>query len=66
MTRVGGPGSGYDAFVPNSLAPETEWTHESVRALSAAERALGKLGGVGQTLPKPIRFREVAPSIPHC
>jgi len=53
VIRVGRPGSGYDAFVPHPLPPRIEWTDDLVRSLSAADRAMGRLGGVGQTLPKP-------------
>jgi Fic family protein len=44
---------GYVSFVPHALPPELAWDDELVGALSEAERALGRLGGIGQTLPNP-------------
>lgn len=45
--------SGYWAFVPNPLPPHLEWTSELVSALSQADRALGALAGLSNTLPNP-------------
>ncbi len=44
---------GYAAFVPSPLYPEMEWTADLVRDLSMADRALGQLAGVGQSLVNP-------------
>lgn len=44
---------GYRAFVPDSLPPETPWTPELVRALSDADRTIGRLAGEGGRLPNP-------------
>jgi len=46
-------GSGYKAFHPNPLPPPIQWTSPLVRALSDADRLLGKLAGEGRRLPKP-------------
>lgn len=43
----------YWAFVPPPLPPVIGWTEELISALSAADRALGRLAGVGRTLPNP-------------
>lgn len=57
MTKTPGrhilcPG-GYRAFVPDPLPPETPWTPELVRALSDADRTIGRLAGEGGRLPNP-------------
>ncbi|MGQ9712851.1 MAG: Fic family protein [Desulfotomaculales bacterium] len=44
---------GYWAFVPHPLPPEFNWTPDLVAALSAADRALGELAGLGRVLPNP-------------
>ncbi len=44
---------GHRAFVPNPLPPQLAWSAELVQALSAADRAVGYLGGLGQILPNP-------------
>ena len=41
------------AFVPNPLPPSIQWDGELVNALAEAERAVGKLDGVGAQLPNP-------------
>ncbi len=41
------------AFVPNSLPPEVRLSWSLVATLSAADRALAELAGVGGTLPNP-------------
>lgn len=45
--------SGYWAFVPAPLPPELPWTSDLVAKLSEADRALGELSGLGQSLPNP-------------
>ncbi|MDP9174270.1 MAG: Fic family protein [Planctomycetota bacterium] len=40
-------------FVPGLLPGKLLWTDELVSALSAADRAMGQLAGVGQRLPNP-------------
>lgn len=44
---------GYDAFVPHPLPPQLFVDWDLTRALSEAERALGKLDGIGATLQNP-------------
>ena len=44
---------GVRAFVPNSLPPEVQLSWSLVATLSAADRALAELAGVGSTLPNP-------------
>src|SRR5437016_8513013 len=46
-------GGGYAAFVPDPLPPELEWTPTLVRALSDADRLVGRLAGEGGRLPNP-------------
>jgi len=41
------------AFVPPSLPPDVTWTTEIVLALSAADRAIGKLSSKADELPNP-------------
>lgn len=41
------------AFVPDPLPPNVLWDGQMVSLLSTADRALGRLAGVGQTLPNP-------------
>jgi Fic family protein len=50
--RVKCPG-GYWAYVPEPLPPRIQWTAEVVSALSAADRAVGRLAGEGRRLPNP-------------
>ena len=50
--RVRCPG-GYRAYVPEPLPPRIQWTAELVAALSAADRAVGRLAGEGRRLPNP-------------
>jgi Fic family protein len=40
-------------FVPNPLPPQLRWDADLITLLSAADRALGRLSGIGQTLPNP-------------
>lgn len=43
--------SGYTAFVPDPLPPRFDWTPDLVRALSDADRRVGRLAGEGGRLP---------------
>ncbi len=45
--------TGYFAFTPNPLPPALTWTPELVETLSNADRALGELAGLGNTLFNP-------------
>jgi Fic family protein len=45
---------GYMAFVPDPLPPSLEWTPILVRALSDADRLIGRLAGEGGRLPNPL------------
>ncbi|HVU10191.1 MAG TPA: Fic/DOC family N-terminal domain-containing protein, partial [Phototrophicaceae bacterium] len=45
--------NGYDAFVPNPLPPPISFDMDLVHLVSEAERAIGKLAGVGHTIPNP-------------
>ena len=45
--------AGYEAFVPAPLPPAFEWNRELVNALSAADRAIGRLAGESRRLPNP-------------
>jgi Fic family protein len=45
--------AGYWAFVPNPLPPQLDLDRSHVLRLSEAERAIGRLAGVGATLPNP-------------
>ncbi len=45
--------TGYTAYIPDPLPPKLTWTDELVRALSDADRAIGKLAGEGGRLPNP-------------
>jgi Fic family protein len=44
---------GYDAFIPNPLPPAIQWTPDLVKALSDADRCIGRLAGEGGSLPNP-------------
>jgi Fic family protein len=44
---------GYAAFVPDPLPPKLTWAPELTRALSDADRLIGKLAGEGMRLPNP-------------
>lgn len=50
LVEVGG---GFVAFVANPLPPRIEWTNALAQVLSAADRAVGELAGVGRTLSNP-------------
>jgi len=41
------------AYVPNDLPPPLVWTSELVSCISTADRALGRLAGLGQDMPNP-------------
>ncbi len=45
--------NGYWTYIPNSLPPTITWSGKLISALSAADRALGELAGLGQALPNP-------------
>jgi Fic family protein len=49
---VHGPG-GYRAYVPGALPPPSAWDERLAGALSAADRAVGRLAGEGRRLPNP-------------
>ncbi len=53
LISVGPTGAKYWAFIPNPLPPDITWSHEIVQELSTADRALGRLAGLGRTLPNP-------------
>lgn len=53
LSKVGRGDAIYWAFIPAPLPPKLEWTDDIVRQLSAADRALGQLAGVGRNLPNP-------------
>ena len=44
---------GYWAFVPHPLPPEISWSPALAAALSAADRAVGELAGLGRVVPEP-------------
>jgi len=44
---------GYTAYIPDPLPPKLTWTPEITRALSDADRLIGKLAGEGARLPNP-------------
>src|SRR5436189_2543305 len=50
--RIRCPG-GYRAYVPEPLPPRFEWSAGFAAALSAADRAVGRLAGEGRRLPNP-------------
>jgi len=58
MSTLRAPGrwrkvNGYRAFVPDSLPPPIAWSDTLVRALSDADRLVGRLAGEGGHLPNP-------------
>lgn len=53
LMRCGAGDASYWAYRPQPLPPELAWEEALVSRLSAADRALGLLGGVGKTLPNP-------------
>lgn len=44
---------GHWAFLPDPLPPKLDLSLETIQLLSEADRALGQLAGVGETLPNP-------------
>lgn len=44
---------GYRAFVPPPLSPDITLTPDLARRLSAADRAIGELAGMGRSMPNP-------------
>lgn len=53
LVRITSDGPAVHAYVPADLPPAVDWTGEIVTVLSAADRALGQLAGVGRNLPNP-------------
>ena len=53
LLKVGQGEATYSAFVPNPLPPMLELDLPLVQALSAADRALGELAGLGRNMPNP-------------
>ena len=47
---------GYAAFIPNPLPPEIRYDGELQSLLSAADRAMARLDGMGRVLPNPDLF----------
>jgi len=45
--------AGHWTFLPNPLPPALELDHKLFQSVSAADRAIGQLAGVAQTLPNP-------------
>src|SRR5258708_22258846 len=43
----------YSAFLPAPLSPALDWTPGLIRALSEADRLIGRLAGEGSRLPNP-------------
>jgi Fic family protein len=44
---------GYGTFIPSPLPPNIQWSSSLISAVGAAERALGKLDSLANTLPSP-------------
>jgi Fic family protein len=44
---------GYDAYIPNPLPPELEWSDGLLSRLASAERSISRLEVVGQSFPVP-------------
>jgi len=53
VIQVGQGIAAYWAFLPNPLPPSLTWDPELVHTLSAADRALGQLSGLGRALSNP-------------
>lgn len=53
LMRIGQGKATYWAFLPNPLPPSLELSRELVCTLSAADRALGELAGLGRSLANP-------------
>jgi Fic family protein len=56
LMRVGTGAAAYQAFIPAPLPPAIEMDLDLVRALSAADRAIGELAGLGRNMPNPRLF----------
>ena len=61
LLQIGQGAAAYWAFVPNPLPPPLTLNADLVRTLSAADRALGELAGLGRALPNPHLF--IAPLV---
>ncbi|WP_428937657.1 Fic family protein [Fontivita pretiosa] len=48
--------NGHWTFIPDPLPPRLEWTSSLVNDVSQAERALGRLSGLGYRFPNPERL----------
>lgn len=44
---------GQSAFIPDPLHPKLNWNNDLASVVSSAQLALGRLGGLGQTMPNP-------------
>lgn len=53
VIRAGPADASYEAFVPHPLPPDLVIDADLLRRLSAADRAIGQLAGLGRTLPNP-------------
>lgn len=53
VIRAGPADAPYEAFVPHPLPPDLVIDADLLRRLSAADRAIGELAGLGRTLPNP-------------
>lgn len=53
VIQVGSGEAAYWAFAPTGLPPSLDFNPALVQALSAADRALGELAGLGRMLPNP-------------
>lgn len=53
VVQIGQGAVAYWAYLPNPLPPRFDWDTELVTALSAADRALGQLAGLGRALSNP-------------
>ncbi|NUQ37778.1 MAG: Fic family protein [Caldilineales bacterium] len=53
LVRIGGGLGSCWAYVPDPLPPRIDWGSTLLTVLSAADRALGRLAGIGLNLPNP-------------
>ncbi len=63
LRRVGHGEGAYWAFVPHPLPPKLSYTSSLIRLLSEADRAVGELSGLGQTMDEESANLFVAPLI---
>jgi hypothetical protein len=56
LLKIGEGDATYWAFVPHPLPPALPTRKELLRMLSEADRVLGKLAGLGRTMPNPHLF----------